>query len=89
MQTETLLGFENIAGFDSHIREGGAWGRTRMLYRLGRLLQLVGMVVLPLAIVAQIAPDHQISLGTSLTFSGIGVAIFFMGWLIQQAGRRR
>jgi hypothetical protein len=45
--------------------------------------------MLPLAIVAQIAPERAVSLGTSLTFSGIGIMLFFVGWLIQQAGRRR
>jgi uncharacterized membrane protein YGL010W len=59
-----------------------------MLYRLGRLLQVTGMIVLPLAIVANVAPEHAVDLKTSLTFSGIGVAIFFVGWLIQQAGRK-
>ena len=61
-----------------------------MLYRLGRLLQVTGMVVLPLAIVANLDPDPRraIDLKTSLTLSGIGVTIFFVGWLIQQAGRK-
>jgi len=60
-----------------------------MLYRLGRALQLAGMIILPLAIVAQIAPERAIDLKTSLTLSGIGVVVFFVGWLIQQGGRRR
>jgi hypothetical protein len=60
-----------------------------MLYRMGRLLQATGLLMLPLAIVAQIAPERAVSLGTSLTFSGIGIMLFFVGWLIQQAGRRR
>jgi hypothetical protein len=60
-----------------------------MLYRLGRVLQVIGMILLPLAIAAQIAPERAIDLKTSLTLSGIGVLIFFLGWLIQQAGRRK
>ncbi len=60
-----------------------------MLYQLGRLLQVIGMIVLPLAIVANVAPEHAIDLRTSLTFSSIGIGIFGVGWLIQQAGRRR
>ena len=31
---------------------------TAMLYRLGRLMQLSGMVILPLAIVANLAPPN-------------------------------
>lgn len=60
-----------------------------MLYRLGRVLQVIGMILLPLAIAAQIAPERAIDLKTSLTLSGIGVLIFFVGWLIQHAGRRK
>jgi len=60
-----------------------------MLYRLGRVMQVTGLVMLPIAIVANLAPERSVSLGTSLTFSGIGVLIFFLGWLIQQGGRRR
>jgi hypothetical protein len=60
-----------------------------MLYQLGRLLQVIGMIVVPLAIAANVAPEHAIDLRTSLTFSGLGVGIFGVGWLIQQAARRR
>lgn len=60
-----------------------------MLYRLGRLMQIIGLVMLPIAIVANLAPERSVSLWTSLTWSGIGVGVFFLGWLVQQAGRRR
>ena len=60
-----------------------------MFYRLGRLLQFTGMVILPLAIAANLAPERPIDLKTSLTLSGIGIAVFFVGWLVQQAGRKR
>ena len=59
-----------------------------MFYRLGRLLQITGMVILPLAIVANLAPERPIDLKTSLTLSGIGIVVFFVGWLVQQAGRK-
>lgn len=59
-----------------------------MLYRLGRLLQVTGLVMLPIAIVANLAPERAVSLWTSLTWSGVGIGVFFLGWLIQQAGRR-
>ena len=57
------------------------------LYRLGRLLQLIGMIMLPLAIVANISPTEQVDLKTSLMMSGAGILIFGLGWLIQQAGK--
>lgn len=57
------------------------------LYRLGRLLQLLGMILLPLAIAGNLSPQNPLDLKTSLTLSGIGILIFGMGWLIQQAGK--
>ena len=59
-----------------------------MLYRFGRLLQVIGLVMLPIAIVANLAPERAVNLWTSLTWSGLGVGVFFLGWLIQQAARR-
>jgi hypothetical protein len=60
-----------------------------MLYKLGRFLQLVGMIVLPVAIAGNIAPNEPLNLKTSLTLSFIGVGIFALGWLLQQAGKPR
>jgi len=56
-----------------------------MLYKLGRLLQLVGMIMLP----AAIAGTETGHFGTKdeLILLGIGVAVFFLGWRIQQAGK--
>lgn len=57
------------------------------LYRLGRLLQLIGMIMLPLAIAGNLKPDDPLDLKTSLTLSGVGILVFGLGWLIQQAGK--
>ena len=60
-----------------------------MLYKLGRSLQIVGLIVLPLAIAGNLAPEPQgIDLRTSLTLSGVGIVIFAMGYLLQQMGRK-
>ncbi|HVS35051.1 MAG TPA: hypothetical protein VMS17_05680 [Gemmataceae bacterium] len=59
-----------------------------MVRRLGMALQVIGFFMVPLAVVAQISPVNQISLGTSLTFSAIGIAIFFLGRMMQTGGRR-
>ena len=60
-----------------------------LLYKLGRLLQLVGMILLPLAVAGNLVPEeaHRIDLRTSLALSAVGVAVFAVGWLLQQAGR--
>ncbi|HTU89033.1 MAG TPA: hypothetical protein VMF69_02950 [Gemmataceae bacterium] len=60
-----------------------------MVYKLGRLLQLIGLIVLPLAIAGNLAPEPQgIDLRTSLTLSAVGVLIFGVGYLLQQIGRK-
>ncbi len=60
-----------------------------MLYKIGRFLQLVGLILLPVAIAGNIAPDTPLDLRASLTLSAVGVLVFVLGWLIQQAGRSR
>ncbi len=60
-----------------------------LLYKLGRLLQVVGMVLLPLAVAGNLVPEeaHRLDLRTSLALSAVGVAVFAVGWLLQQSGR--
>jgi hypothetical protein len=58
-----------------------------ILYRLGRLLQIVGMILLPLAVAGNLSPENPLDLRTSLKISGVGVAVFFAGWLLQQASK--
>ena len=60
-----------------------------MLYKLGRFLQVVGMIVLPLGVAGNMARPDEIDLRTSLTISGIGVGIFAVGYLLQQAGKKQ
>ncbi len=62
-------------------------GGPVVLYKAGRALQVVGMILLPVAIAGNIVPDRPLDLRASLTLSGIGVAIFVFGYLLQQAGR--
>ncbi len=58
-----------------------------MLYRVSRFLQLVGLVLPLVAIAGNIAREDEINLKVSLTISGIGIALFFVGWLLQQRTR--
>jgi len=58
-----------------------------MLYKLGRLLQFLGLLILPVAIAGDLA--QKIELKESLTISGVGVGVFFLGWLLQQGGKTR
>ena len=54
-----------------------------MLYKVGRLLQLVGLLILPVAIAGNVA-DERLTLRDSLSLSALGVGIFFLGWLFQR-----
>lgn len=58
-----------------------------MLYKLGRLLQFAGLVILPVAIAGDMA--HKLEFKESLALSFVGVAVFFTGWLLQQGARPR
>jgi hypothetical protein len=60
-----------------------------MLYKLGRTLQMAGMLILPVGMVGNIVRPAQISVQESLVVAGAGVAVFMLGWLLQQAGRQR
>ena len=57
------------------------------LYKLGRFLQVAGMILLPLAIAGNVADETRMPLKTSLLLSAIGVGVFALGWLLQQSGQ--
>ena len=48
--------------------------------RFGRLLQIVGLVLLPLAIVLQLS--EAISVGRMLQLSAIGICAYAIGWIL-------
>jgi hypothetical protein len=50
-------------------------------YRIGRLLQLVGLFILPFAIVSQLM--DKVGLGQSMLIAAGGAAVFYVGFLIQ------
>ena len=53
---------------------------------LGRLLQLLGLILLPVAIAGNLA-NERLTLMQSLTLSAVGVLVFSLGWLLQQGAR--
>jgi hypothetical protein len=50
-------------------------------YRIGRLLQLLGLLILPFAIASEVV--KKVSLGQSLLIAGAGAAVFYVGVQIQ------
>jgi len=59
-----------------------------MLYKLGRLLQILGMILLPLAIAGNLSPEPPLDLRESLTLSALGILVFGLGYFLQQASRK-
>lgn len=58
-----------------------------MLYKLGRVLQIVGMILLPVGMAGNIVRPDQVTVQESLIIAGIAIAVFGIGWLLQQWGR--
>lgn len=56
-----------------------------MLYKIGRLLQFVGLVLPPVAIAGNIA--DKLTLWQSLSISAAGMLLFYLGWLLQHTVR--
>ena len=50
-------------------------------YRLGRLLQFVGLLILPFGIASELV--GRVGLGQSLLIAGAGTLVFYVGYLIQ------
>ena len=60
-----------------------------MLYRLGRTLQVIGMVILPVGMAGNVVMPEKITVQDSLVWAGLGVVVFAAGWLLQGFGRPR
>jgi len=56
-----------------------------MLYKFGRFLQVVGMIVVPFAIAGNVL--EKLDLKDFLLLAAVGMAIFTLGWLVQQSSR--
>lgn len=57
-----------------------------MLYSVGRLLQIAGMIALPLGIAGNLA--EKISVSAMYQFTIAGIALFLAGYLLQQIGKK-
>lgn len=52
------------------------------MYALSRLLQIAGLILLPLAMIAQL--NQAITLGAMLRFLVVGVCLFSIGYILQR-----
>jgi hypothetical protein len=53
-------------------------------YRLGRFLQLVGLLILPFSVVSEVV--ERVGLGQSMLISAGGALIFYVGYVLQHRG---
>jgi hypothetical protein len=63
-----------------------------MLYGLGRLMQLAGFVILPMAMIMQLtsglrAPTGTVSVSVMLLLMVFGACLFFLGWILEGYSR--
>jgi hypothetical protein len=58
-----------------------------MVYKLGRALQVAGMIILPVGVVGNILDQTKVTLQDSLMVAAVGLGVFGLGWVLQQAGR--
>lgn len=58
-----------------------------MLYRLGRFLQLLGLLIAPVGLAGNLARPDLVTPGRELTILVVGITLFVLGWLLQRAGR--
>jgi hypothetical protein len=63
--------------------------QTIMLYKLGRLMQIIGLLLLPIAMAGNLVPDIPVSLGNMLALTIFGVLVFFIGYSLQQVGKHK
>jgi hypothetical protein len=55
-----------------------------MLYKSGRFLQLVGLIILPIAMAGEVA--DSLSLGRMLLWACVGIGVFMIGRTLQSKG---
>jgi hypothetical protein len=58
-----------------------------MLYKVGRVLQALGLFILPVAMAGNMA--DKLSVGQMLILCVAGVGVFYVGYLVQQSGKPR
>ena len=60
-----------------------------MLYKIGRLLQLLGLILLPVGMAGNLAKPDEFRPPSVLVTLAAGGVVFTIGYLLQQAGKPR
>jgi hypothetical protein len=59
-----------------------------MLYKTGRFLQLIGLILLPVGMAGNLARPEEFGTTSVFVLLLVGAGIFTLGYLIQQMARR-
>ena len=57
-----------------------------MLYKLGRFLQLLGLIIVPVGVSGNLARPEEVPVKTTLLIAAAGVGVFYLGRLLQRVG---
>jgi hypothetical protein len=60
-----------------------------MLYKIGRFLQLLGLILLPISMAGNLARPDEYGTKAMLVTLAVGSGIFALGYVLQQAARPR
>jgi hypothetical protein len=66
---------------DDRVRDSQKVPALSWPYRIGRLLQFVGLLILPFGIASELV--GTVGLGQSLLIAGVGALVFYSGYVIQ------
>ena len=58
-----------------------------MVYKLGRFLQLLGLLIVPVGVAGNLARPEDVKTGTELTIAVVGILVFGLGWLLQKTAK--
>jgi hypothetical protein len=58
-----------------------------MLYKLGRFLQLLGLIIVPVGLAGTFARPEMVGERAELGVAAGGAAVFGLGWLLQHGAR--
>jgi hypothetical protein len=60
-----------------------------MVFKLGRFLQLLGLLIAPAGVVGNLVQRDVVTEGVMLTILFVGGGVFLIGWLLQQTSRKK
>ena len=57
-----------------------------MLYKLGRFLQVLGLIIVPVGVSGNLARQDEVPVKMALLIAAGGMGVFYLGRLLQRGG---